>query len=319
MIRLLRSEFLRARSRRLVPMMMLGCFILIVVGLTIAGFNSTKPSADDAARAEARYENTLQRCMAGKYFASGEPLPLGYSSLEEFCTKNTSLYSSATIWIGDLQHVVEGAATFTILIGVILAASLGGADWSAGSMATLLTWEPRRLLVFVVRAIVVAVLVFVLTFALQLVLTGIFTLVTSLRGTTAGHPPGLVADTAKAMIRVSTMAAALAIVAFSLAMLGRSTVAALGILFGYLILFEGVIAGFSPGTQDKLLARAAGVVVSHMPIIAYHETAVALPGSLGTNEPYVLLGVGEAWGVVAFYVVVLLGLALLAFRVRDVN
>ena len=45
-------------------------------------------------------------------------------------------------------------------------------------------------------------------------------------------------------------------------MIGRSTVASLGALFGYLILFEGVIAGFRPRSKAYLLVRAAIVIVS---------------------------------------------------------
>jgi ABC-2 type transport system permease protein len=320
-IPLLRSELLRARSRRLVPMVLVGCLVAIVVGLTIAAFNSTKPSATETDQAQAQYERSFARCMNGRYFGNGEQLPLGYDSLKDFCEKNTGVYVDSSMWIGDLRHVIEGAATFTILIGVILAASLGGADWSAGTMATLLTWEPRRILVLLARAIVVAVLVFVFTLVLQLILAGVFALAVSLRGTTAGHPPGLLEDTVRTMLRVSTMAVAIGIVALALATLGRSTVAALGILFGYLVLFEGVIAGFSRGTQDKLLVRAAGVVVSRQPIIGFHETFSSSVGGLssGNNGAYILLGVGEAWLVVGFYVVALLGIALLVFRSRDVN
>jgi ABC-type transport system involved in multi-copper enzyme maturation permease subunit len=302
-------------------MLMVGCLVAIVVGLTIAAVHSTKPTAAESDQAQAQYEQSFARCLNGKYFGNGGRLPLGYESLEDFCLSNTGLYVESSMWIGDLRHVVEGAATFTILIGVILAASLGGADWSAGSMATLLTWEPRRILVLLARAIVVATLVFVFTLVIQLVLTGAFALAVSLRGTTGGHPPGLIEASARTMIRVSTMAAAIGIVALSLATLGRSTVASLGVLFGYLILFEGVIAGFSHGTQDKLLVRAAGVVVSRQPILGFHETISSSVGGIssGSNGAYILLGLGEAWVVVGFYVVSLLGLALLVFRARDVN
>jgi hypothetical protein len=106
------------------------------------------------------------------------------------------------------------------------------------------------------------------------------------------------------------MAVALGLVALSVAMLGRSTVAALGVLFGYLVLFEGVVAGFAPRLQDKMLVRSAGVVVSRQPI--FDERSFS-------DIPRVLVGLGEAWIVVGVYVVGLLGLALLVFSYRDVN
>jgi ABC-2 type transport system permease protein len=112
------------------------------------------------------------------------------------------------------------------------------------------------------------------------------------------------------------VASAFGSIALALAMVGRSTVAAVGVLFGYLILFEGVIAGFRPSIADRLLVRAGEVIVSQQPI--YDESRSF--SSVGpSNLPPVLLGITEAWVVAAVYVVVLVILALAVFRSRDVN
>jgi ABC-2 type transport system permease protein len=309
-IRLLRSELLRARSRRLVPMLIVGCVLAIAVGITIAAFQSTKPTPDELAQAQARYERNHARCMQGDFFGPDMEVPPGYTSLEDFCDREIQMEVGSGIRTSDLVDAVMGSATFVILIGVILAASLGGADWSAGTMTTLLAWEPRRLLVLLTRALVVMVFVFVITIALQALFVGAFALAASLRGWTGGTPPDFAEAVVRTMIRVSTMAVALGMVALSVAMLGRSTVAALGVLFGYLVLFEGVIAGFAPSLQDRMLVRAAGVVVSRQPI--FDERSFG-------DIPRVIVGLGEAWIVVGFYIVGLLGLALLVFRSRDVN
>jgi hypothetical protein len=92
-------------------------------------------------------------------------------------------------------------------------------------------------------------------------------------------------------------------------------VAALGVLFGYLVLVEGVIAGLRPSIQDRLLVRAGGVIVSQQPIFDQNAPVTV---SLGRSLP-VLLGITEAWVVAAGYVVSLMVLALLVFRTRDVN
>jgi ABC-type transport system involved in multi-copper enzyme maturation permease subunit len=118
------------------------------------------------------------------------------------------------------------------------------------------------------------------------------------------------------------MGIVIGLVAFSVAMLGRSTVASLGALFGYLVLFEGVIAGFRPQIQSYLLVRAAGVIISQDPIIDYGSTASSSFGGSGSStylEPTVLLDVGGAWIVVGAYLVVLLVLAAVVFRRRDVS
>ena len=52
-----------------------------------------------------------------------------------------------------------------VLLGVLLGATLAGADWTAGTMGTLLTWEPRRVRVHLVRVLVTVVVVLVFTLA----------------------------------------------------------------------------------------------------------------------------------------------------------
>ena len=71
-MRLFRSEFLRARSRRLVPMVIVGGLVAIVVSLSIAAINSSPPAQADLDRAQARFEQQFQRCMTGKYLGSDQ-------------------------------------------------------------------------------------------------------------------------------------------------------------------------------------------------------------------------------------------------------
>ncbi|HZT11007.1 MAG TPA: ABC transporter permease subunit [Actinomycetota bacterium] len=313
MIDLFRSEFLRARSRRILPMMLVGGVLLIVVAMVIAGANSQKPTAAQIAAAQAFSQKQFNQCMRGQY---GGQLPPGYDTLQELCTDETAPRTDTGLQFRDGALILEHTSTFVVLLGVALAASLGGADWSAGTMTTLLTWEPRRVRVLLVRAVVVALVVAFVTLLLQAILFGSFSLAVALRGTSLGAPSGLLGTAALTGIRVSTVAVGFGLVALAIATIGRSTVAALGVLFGYLVLVEGVIAGLRPSIQDRLLVRAGGVIVSQQPI--YDESRSF--SSIGpSNLPPVLLGITEAWVVAAVYVVVLMVLALVVFRTRDVN
>jgi len=112
--------------------------------------------------------------------------------------------------------------------------------------------------------------------------------------------------------RVSLMAAAVALIGYAVAMVGRSTVASLGALFGYLILFEAVVAGFRPTIQSNLLVRAVVVVITRQPILDEMHT-------VDLSQPVILLGVSRAWTVVGIYTLVIGVLALLIFRRRDVT
>ncbi len=313
MIDLFRSEFLRARSRRILPMMLVGGVLLIVVAMVIAGANSHKPTAAQIASAQAFSDKQFNQCMRGQY---GGQLPPGYNSLQEYCADVTAPQTDTGLQFRDAALLLEHTSTFVVLLGVALAASLGGADRSAGTMTTLLTWEPRRVRVLLVRAVVVALVVAFVTLLLQAILFGSFSLAVALRGTSLGAPSGLLGTAALTGLRVSTVAVGFGLVALAIATIGRSTVAALGVLFGYLVLFEGVIAGLRPSIQDRLLVRAGGVIVSQQPI--YDESRSF--SSIGpSNLPPVLFGLTEAWVVAAVYVVVLMVLALLVFRARDVN
>jgi ABC-2 type transport system permease protein len=317
-IDLFRSELLRARSRRMVVMLIVGGVILIVVAIVIAGANSQKPTPEQIAQARTFSQKQFAKCMQGQFLGGPDAaVPPPYATLEEFCrAATTSSAPDSSLKLSDAVDVIQHSGTFTVLLGVVLGASLMGADWSAGTMTTLLTWEPRRIRVFLTRALVVAIVVTVVTVVLQALLLGAFSLAVAFRGTTVGSPPGLLNDVVQSVVRVSAVAVAFGLVAMAVATVGRSTVAAVGVLFGYLVLFEGVIAGFRPSIQDRLLVRAAGVVISQQPIFDQSES---FNSSLSNQLPRVLLGLAEAWVVVAAYVVVLMVLALLVFRSRDVN
>jgi ABC-2 type transport system permease protein len=318
-MRLFRSELLRARSRRLVAMLLVGGMIATVVAMTIAAFNSS-PASDTAIQAaQARYEKNLRSCLAGEVTEPNAPLPPQYDSLEDLCEDQAGpSLSDAGVWLHDLPVVLMGIATFVILLAAWLGASLAGADWTNNTMATLLTWEPRRVRVLLTRAVVVTLVIAFALLFLQVFFSVVYSAVAALFGTTALSPPGLWSDVAAVIGRVCVMGVAIGLVAYSVAMVGRSTVASLGALFGYLVLFEGVIAGFRPTIQSNLFVRAVGVIVSQQPILRYAETAAVGSGD-SFPQPVVLLDVQRAWAVAAVYVVGLLVLALVVFRRRDVN
>ncbi len=111
------------------------------------------------------------------------------------------------------------------------------------------------------------------------------------------------------------------VVTFALANVGRSSAAAIGMLLGYLVIFEGFLAGVWTGLLPWLLVRAATAAVSQVPI--FDETASATFGPDGTlievGGQGILLSVLGAWFLIAGYAIVLLAAALALFRARDVS
>jgi len=211
-MRLLRSEFLRARSRRLVPMVIIGGLVGIVIGMGIVAITATKPSAAEIAQAQASFDKQVARCerdIAASQIPVDE-LPSGATDPEAYCERTWSPQFDAVL-LRDLDTILQGTATFVILLAVLLGASLGGADWTSNTMQTLLTWEPRRVRVFLVRALVIGVCVFVITVFLQLVFAAVTALVASTRGSAGFLPSDFWRSVALTIGRVSAVSTALSL------------------------------------------------------------------------------------------------------------
>ncbi|HEX6130600.1 MAG TPA: hypothetical protein VF044_02660 [Actinomycetota bacterium] len=320
MTRLLASELLRARSRRIVWVLVVASLAGVVVGVVLGVANSERPTPQQEARADRAFRRDMDACLR-----SGFPggLPEGYASLEDFCEDSIRPEHYAvldTIRLADMPAVLEGASLVVVLLGVVLGSSLGGADWSTGTMTTTLTWEPRRLRVVGVRALVVAVVVAVATLAIQAWFAAAWVAGTSILGATA-TAGGFVGDVAGTAVRVAGIAAAFGVVAFAVATVGRSTVAGIGILFGYLVVVEGFVSNLWDALPPRLLVRAATVVISETPMLAQGATATYGPDGaiVEVSDGGVLLGVAGAWVVVGAYVAALLAIALAVVRARDVQ
>ena len=153
-----------------------------------------------------------------------------------------------------------------VLLGVLLGATLAGADWTAGTMGTLLTWEPRRIRVHLVRVLVTVVVVLVFTIFAQVLLIAPFRDRRRHRGLDRGDAGGDARHLDGIISRVAVVAASFGVVANAVATLGRSTVAALGVIFGYLIVVEGFVAGLWTAIQPRLLDPRGGG--RHLPAAA---------------------------------------------------
>jgi hypothetical protein len=210
----------------------------------------------------------------------------------------------AGLRLSGLNGLIQGLATLTALVGVVIGASLAGADWSSGSMATLFTWEPRRLAVFAVRTALTALAVFVVAVALLGLVALLFRLGVVLNGTTAGAR-GWFGDVARSIVRVGTVAALFGLFAHAMASIGRSTAAGLGIMLGELVLVEGFLRGVRPSVERWLALPNAVTVVSGEPQLGFFG-----PDPFSVGQATVTLGAYAALGLL---------LAGAVLRARDVT
>ena len=301
MIALVSSEWLRVRSRRLVKVLVLLALLGIVVAVVIGGALSHRPGADELTRAERQADRVLQDCLAQDGFGAVEP----GGDVEAFCAEQAdpSLFlSRQPLRLSELPETLRGTAFVAILIGLVIGASAVGASWQSGTITTILTWEPRRTRVALVRAAVVAAATFGIIAVLLCALVALLWIATSLRGLTE-TPPGWSRELSGVVLRVSALASAASIIGGAIAMLGRNTAAALGGVFVYLAVFEGIVRGLRPSLSRVLLGDNIATVVIGSDLVIGDRTLTPASSAL----------------VVAVYTFGLLAVATASFRARDVQ
>jgi hypothetical protein len=308
MIRLLRSELRRATSRRLVRVGIIVALLGVVAVAAIVAAHSHRPTAADLAAGRASYLSARADCLAGQ-FISRDHLPPG-ETLRSFCADQLipqHFVPHHGFELADLPDILAGGSVLLILGALLIGASLVGAEWHAGTMTTLLTWEPRRLRVMAAKCVAAAAVVAILAILVLLFLTAVLSLVAATRGTTVGVDATWYHSVAGAILRVTAACSVVSLVGLAVAMVGRNTSAAIGLGFAYLGVIEGLIRGLRPGWQPWLLGDNVAVFVS------------GLPQRLGPVETQVTRTVGGAAIVASVYAVSLLAIAAVTFRSRDVT
>jgi ABC-2 type transport system permease protein len=303
---LLASEFLRFRSRRLVVILFIGTLVGTTVGLVIAAVQSTRPTDAVVAAARARAQEEVAKCLAADFGDGNLGMPI-----EDFCRRNFSdpnQYMPSHLALVDLPEILEGVSSLPSILGLVIGASFVAGSWQTGTITTILTWEPRRLRWFVARVIVLTVGVFVVTALMVVFLSAALALAAMLRGSTVGVGADWWADVLTTSLRVSVAAAVSAVIGGAVAAVGRHTAAALGVVFIWTAVIEGLIRGlrplWSPWLLGDNLASFLGWVTTNYQVSTF-ESYTITPG----RAIFVILG----------YTAVLLGLGFIFVRIRDVQ
>ena len=158
------------------------------------------------------------------------------------------------------------AAMFLVIGATICAASVGGAEWRAGTMTTLLTWQPSRWLLHGARVLSACVLAFLISLALQIVFLGCALPAVLANGTTQGADAEFWSTLVLAMLRISLMVAIVAVLAISIATLGRNTSAALIVVAAWAMVVERLIAGLRPQWARFMISENVATVVPWTPM-----------------------------------------------------
>lgn len=146
-------------------------------------------------------------------------------------------------------------AVFLLLGGLIGGAGVVGGEWRAGNVATVLTWEPRRLRLLTARLVAVAVCAFVLAVALQALYLLAAVPAVVAHGTVAGADRALAGAVVLAVLRVAALTSVAALVGASGAWTSRNTAAAIVVVWGWLAIGESVLRANRPGSGTFLVGE----------------------------------------------------------------
>ena len=202
-----------------------------------------------------------------------------------------------------LPDVLMGTSLVLVSVAWILGASSIGADWHAGHVTTILTWEPRRGRVMLAKITASLASVFVLSLVIQALLGAALAAAAAGAGSTAGADAAWLAESGGVALRVALLSTIFAGFGFGLASAGRNTAVALGVGFGYLVIVENMVRGLRPQWTPWLLTENAGLFIVDSPI----DFPLLARSTVGAG--LYLAAVGAALLLVAS------GL----FRTRDVN
>jgi ABC-2 type transport system permease protein len=206
------------------------------------------------------------------------------------------------LWAAGGGESVLVATLLFLAVGAVLGgATVTGAEWQHGTIVTVSTWEVRRVRLLSARFLAAMVLAGLIGLGLLVLLCLSLTPTYLLRGSTAGADAAFWRELALALARISALTALAAGFGAALASIGRRTTVAIGGAFAYLAIVETVVRTNWPERARWLVAENTAVLV----------TAADLEDAAFTRS------VETAGLTLCGYVVVLVALALLLFRRRD--
>jgi ABC-type transport system involved in multi-copper enzyme maturation permease subunit len=152
--------------------------------------------------------------------------------------------------------------TIGILGALVFGSSMVGAEWKAGTIPTLLTWESRRVRVAASKIAAPAIVAAVLSLVLEALFVASLLPVIVSKGSTAGTDSKFWRALTGGTLRGFAVIAMAGAIGAVIALVARTTSAATGIAFLYLNLGEGFLRGFVKSSRSWLLTDNAVVFLT---------------------------------------------------------
>jgi ABC-2 type transport system permease protein len=302
---LLRAELARAGRREVVRFVAVAGLVGVLVGCAIAGLKSQRPTDSQWDEAKVLREAARRDCL-------DQPDLTESAEAEALCDPGPlATWLSPEIRVFDIASIPDTIVWSSLLLGLagwLIGATLIGADWASGSLATVLTWEPRRVRLLLAKYAASALTTLGVSCLLLAALVIGLSIVAATRGLTSTHP-SFWADVGATSLRVVVISGVAALAAAGLASIARSATFAVASLFVYLVAVEGPIHLRLPDAADWLVTQNA---------VAW-TTGKLLDTNGGSGVSVISSFHVAALGVVALWVGTILAVGCWIFHRRDVS
>lgn len=325
-MRLIRVEIRRLLCRRLFRIML----VLVLAGLALllgtTAYESREASAADRAQAEAQLADArrqmppiaeqIEDCERQE---KAEGRPPGDFQCEQIQEPAAADFMQDRVFRvrDEIDGRVVGFAAALALFAFVIGASFIGAEWSAGTLASLLTWEPRRLRVLLAKVLGLSTVVAIVGLIVMAAAIGGHVGVAAWRGDTTGMTDGLLMSAGLTALRGVALAIAAGLIGFAIAATARYTAAALGTGFAYFLGAEVVVRNFWEGSTRWLFTSNVQAWLSDG--VALPESTQCPPGADACTYQEVVLSLGDSALYFGVLVCALLVICAVIFRRRDVT
>lgn len=326
MIRLVEVELTRLRWRRAVKILLIACLAVPVIVFVVTAWTTRPVSAADLEQAQEMVERERAQPYFQRDLARCENRPQRWGV--EDASQCEEMMGPQVNWFLDRPqldlaeaHRNQGLAVIVFLSGLLMlsATTFVGADWNSGSMSNQLLFEPRRIRIWLAKALAVMTTAAV---AMGVVLAAFWAGMSLLAGSRDIQTAAVVVDRIQgSSVRAVIFVAAAALGAYAVTMLFRSTVFTLGALFAVVVVSSIVLAALGLSERWMPHTNVAAVILDG----ASYYREVPDECFMGRRPPEGLdcrqtgrVDLSQAALYLGSFLAVAVALSLATFRRRDV-
>ena len=204
-------------------------------------------------------------------------------------------------------------------IGFLIGAGFVAAEFSSGSMGNWLTFEPRRMRVYVSKLTAAGLAMMPVAISLLTLLIAGVWVITARYGITAGTTSEVWSDLGWIAGRSVVLAVVAAVVGAAMGALLRHTAAVIGLAMGYLILVEGIFRNMFQSVRPWLFQINMDGWLQHGTKYYIQTCETDKLGNFRCDSVERLLGFGHSSVYLGLLVISVIALSALVFQRRDVN